>query len=361
MRLTVNRGALLDIINAASGALPTRSPKPVLQCFRLVAERDALTISATDLELYITATTPQVQIEQCNEVLLHGEKLREIVRESPDDTLTIEVSGDSAQITGLDSRYKLFTQPVSDFPPAPPGTDGVTFSLPCDTLRSAVHRTVFAMAAEETKFAVNGALFAAKGRTLDVVATDGRRMAKVSVHLPAKVKEARAIVPRRALAALQKADADEVAVELSERSARFKADGLDIATNVLEGMFPPYEDVIPKDTSCSATMCTDDFLSAVKRAAMMTSVDSAGLRMAWGKAGVTMTSRSPTEGEAEVKYACRYEGEPMEIGFNPDYMVEALRVCGTEEVRFEMTAPSRPGLMKAGDDWCYVLMPVNLK
>jgi DNA polymerase-3 subunit beta len=119
--------------------------------------------------------------------------------------------------------------------------------------------------------------------------------------------------------------------------------------------------VIPKDTDKKMTAATADFLSAVRRAALLTTEESKGVRLNFTKKGLKLTSRSPEAGEAEVNFPCKYEGADIEIGFNPAFMTEALRVVDTDEISLELTAPNRPGLLKGGPNFLYVIMPVNLQ
>ena len=134
-----------------------------------------------------------------------------------------------------------------------------------------------------------------------------------------------------------------------------------LTTNLVEGQFPPYEDVIPKDTDKKMTAATQDFSSAIRRAALLTTEESKGVRLHFSKKGLVLTSRSPEAGEATINFPCKYEGSEVEIGFNPTVLTDALRVVDTDEITLELTAPNRPGLIKGGSNFQYVIMPVNLQ
>jgi DNA polymerase-3 subunit beta len=171
-------------------------------------------------------------------------------------------------------------------------------------------------------------------------------------------------VPIKALALIDKliTDPEEtVAVQLRENQIIFHTSDATLTSNLVEGQFPPYEDVIPKDTNKKMTAATADFLSAIKRAALLTTEESKGVRMQFGKKGLILTSRSPESGEATVNFACKFEGENVEIGFNPQFLTDALRVVDSDEIELELTAPNRPGLLKGGANFLYVIMPVNLQ
>ncbi len=172
------------------------------------------------------------------------------------------------------------------------------------------------------------------------------------------------IVPSKALTLLDKLIDDpeeQVGVQLKENQVIFHTPSATLTSNLVEGQFPPYEDVVPKDTDKKMAAATADFLSAIRRAALLTTEESKGVRMAFGKKGVVLTSRSPESGEATINFPCKFEGSDVEIGFNPQFLTDALRVVDSDEITLELTAPNRPGLLKGGPDFLYVIMPVNLQ
>jgi DNA polymerase-3 subunit beta len=164
MKVICNRGALLEALTVTGNVVAARTPKPVLQCIKLSAEGSALTLSATDLEVAIRYTDNQVQIEQPGEVLVPADKFRDIVRESVDDTLAVEVTGDMANIRGQDSHFKIYTQKASEFPLVP-GFDGEAhFQMQGGQLKQLIGQTLFAAAKESSRYAFNGVLLNAKGK-----------------------------------------------------------------------------------------------------------------------------------------------------------------------------------------------------
>src|SRR3954469_9936238 len=377
MKVICNRGALLEALMVAGNAVAQRTPKPVLGCVKVSAADDRLTLAATDLEVAIRYSDSQVQVEQGGEVLLPADKLRDIVRESRDDTLSIEVGADKeggsgsaagvASIRGQDSLFKIFTQRASDFPPVPDFTGEADFEIAGGHLKQLIGQTLFAAAREQTRYAFNGVLLTAKAKKINLVSTDGRRLAMakgdlISDKLPKD--GGKAIVPTKALVLVDKLvdDPEEtVAVQVRENQAIFHTPSATLTSNLVEGQFPPYEDVIPKDTDKKMTASTADFLSAIRRAALLTTEESRGVKMQFSKKGLVLTSRSPEAGEATINFPCKYEGSDVEIGFNPTFLTDALRVVDSDEISLEMTAPNRPGLLKAGPNFLYVIMPVNLQ
>src|SRR5271154_1759557 len=216
MKITCNRGALLEALSVTGNVVATRTPKPVLQCLKLTAGDDRLVVSATDLEVAIRFSDTQVQIEKPGEALVPAEKLRDIVRESMDDTLVIEITGDTAHVKGQDSHFKIFTQPVADFPPVPDFRGQADFQLSAGLLKQLINQSLFATLRESTRYAFNGVLFSTQGKKLQLVATDGRRLALARGDLtsgPSPEPKAKgaddktaptAIIPAKALALVDK-------------------------------------------------------------------------------------------------------------------------------------------------------------
>lgn len=380
MKVICNRAALLQAISIASTVVPTRSPKPVLSCIKLAAEQDKLTISGTDLEVAVRFTDSQVQIDQPGETLVPADKLRDIVRESGDDTLSLSVEGSEMHVRGADSHFKIFTQNASEFPPIPEPTGEADYEIAAGTLKQLINQTLFATSKEGTRYAFNGVLLVVEKQQLILVATDGRRLAQSRGELTAVNKKddkpgaggtgsatpgrPNHIVPAKSLSLVDKllgqAD-DTVLITLGDNQAVFRTPDATLTTNLLEGQFPPYEEVIPKETDKKMVAGTADLLSAVRRAALLTAEDSKGVRMEFTKKGLTLTSRNPEQGEAKVDFACKFDGADVTIGFNPGFLGDALKVVDTDEITFELTAPNRPGLLKAGGNFVYVIMPVNLQ
>jgi DNA polymerase-3 subunit beta len=369
MKVICNRAALLEAISIVSTVVPSRSPKPVLSCVKLAAADDKLTISGTDLEVSVTFTDAQVQIDTAGETLVPADKLRDIVRESTDDTLSLSVEGTEMNVRGADSHFKIFTQNTSEFPPIPVPEGDADFELAAGTLKQLISQTLFATSKEGTRYAFNGVLMVVEKQQLVLIATDGRRLAQArgeltSVNKKEEKPKGNTIVPAKSLGLVEKLlgnAEDTVSVKLRENQAVFSTADATLTTNLLEGQFPPYEEVIPKETDKKMVAGTADFLSAVRRASLLTAEDTKGVRMEFTKKGLTLTSRNPEAGEAKVDFACKFDGADVTIGFNPTFLGDALKVVNSDEVSFELTAPNRPGLLKAGSSFVYVIMPVNLQ
>ena len=365
MKVICDRGALAEALNLTSGVVLTRTPKPVLLNVKLTAAGGVLTLAATDLEVALHMAVNQVEVSQDGASLLPADKLTAIVRESVDPTLTIQTDEQSAHIRGADSHYTIFSQSVDDFPPVEPFTGEPDFEINAGQLNDLITRTIFATARETSRYAINGVLLERDGKKLNMVATDGRRLALARGSCNSASKDVvNCIVPTKALSLLSRLlddPNDAVKVKISGNQAHFATDRGTLTTNLVEGNFPPYKDVIPKEQDRRATFATDVLASAVRRAALLTNEESKGVKFSFTTEKLVLSSRAPEMGEAEVNVPAEaYSGEAIDIGFNPQFVTDALKVINADQVNIELKAPNKPGTLKVGNDFLYVVMPVSL-
>ncbi len=369
MKVICDRGALVDSLALVGRVVVARTPKPVLTCVKLSADADSgLTLEATDTEVSVRLASPRVEVGEPGEALIPADKLNAIVRESIDATITLSAQGDVAEVTGSDSKFKIYGHPPADYPAKVDFPGDPDFTINAGDLHRLVAQTLFATARENSRYAINGVLFERTGNKLAVVATDGHRLALANGKCKAASDDKTAksaIVPSKALQLLLQLfdDAEQnVAVKLADNQILFKTDDAVMASNLVEGNFPPYSDVIPKDGDKKATLETDGFISAVRRAALLTNEESKGVRMAFSADGLTLSSRAPEMGEAEINVPVpEYNGDDLEIGFNPAYLLDALKVVDDHQVHLEFKAPNKPGILRTGPNFLYVVMPVNLQ
>lgn len=369
MKVICDRGALVDALAMIGGVVVARTPKPVLTCVKLTADDAGLTLEATDTEVSVCLTSARVEASEPGEALIPADKLNQIVRESIDATITLSADGDVAEVTGSDSKFKIYGHPPADYPAKVKFPGEPDFTIAAGDLHRLVAQTLFATARENSRYAINGVLFERAGNKLTVVATDGHRLALAKGSCKAADKADKdtrsAIIPTKALHLLMRLfnDAEQtVSVKVADSQILFKTDDAVLASNLVEGNFPPYADVIPKDGDRKATLATDNFVSAVRRAALLTNEESKGVRMAFSKDGLTLSSRAPEMGEAEISVDLpEYAGEPVEVGFNPAYLLDALKVIDESQVHLELKAPNKPGVLRTGPNFLYVVMPVNLQ
>ena len=364
MHVIVNRNALLEILNVASGIAASRTTKDVLKCVRLTTVKDALVIGATDLEVGLRGEVRQIEVKKTGDVLVPAAKLMQITRESVDETLTIEGDDQTAHIRGADSHFEIYGRHPKDFPPVPELDGTPDVEVEAEVLGGLIERTVFAVAKENTRYAINGVLWEKHGKKLMLVATDGRRLAQaVGSVTKSAGEDTRMIVPARTMHTLQRIVSGaegKVAVQFSTNQLVVQCGPYVLSSALVEGHFPQYEEVIPGDSDKRVELNTEEFHSAVRRAALLTNEQSKGIRLGFEEGKLVLSSRAPEQGEATISMAVEYSGPSLAIGFNPAFLADSLRVVGTPAVQMELKDANRPGVLKAGQEFLYVIMPVNL-
>lgn len=378
MKVSFHRQALSEVLSLATGIVPSRSPKPVLACVRLATASlpagRVVQVVCTDGEMTLETYLQQVDIKQDGVLLLPAIKFADIVNNSPDETISIAASHEKATLTGKDSSITLLGFSAEGYPPIESFDGKADFSIQAGTLKRMIDCTRFAAAREMSRYAINGVLFEVKSKKLVLVATDGHRMAQTREDIKTEeTKELSAVVPIRAIAHIEKLLSDaEATIEMQFRENKVfvqvltaaqdngqKAVKASFSSTLVEGVFPPYQDVIPKDCDRKASIQCAPFSSSVRRASLMTSDDSRAVKLAFTNNQLDLVGRSAELGEARITMPVEYSGAATELGFNPQYLLEAVKVSPTESFNFEFKSQG-PALMRFGKSFSYIIMPVNI-
>ncbi len=365
MKLRFNRQEAAEVLSSICGVALTRSPKDILKCVRMEATSDVLLLSATDLEMSLRCAITQVEVESPGDVVVVAETLSKIVHECTDEILSIEVTDNLVHVRGAGSHFQIVTQQATEFPAIATMEGEPDVKVEQATLRRLIEFTVFAAARESTRYAINGVLWEVEGGRLALAATDGRRLSLARGDLVNGGSSDRpeVIVPTKALALFARLPVEpeaHVGVKITANQLQLSVGRATMSTSLVEGQFPKYRDVIPTDCDRLAEINGPEFLGALKRAALLTNEESKGVRFAFSDGNLTLSSRAPEQGEATISLPVRYSDEAMEIGFNPVFLLDVLRVAHTEDVIFALKEANRPGVIRLGDDFTYVVMPVNL-
>jgi DNA polymerase-3 subunit beta len=365
MKVKFNRAVLQEALGLVTSIVPSRTPKPILYCLRVATEQNAVRISATDLEVGITALVSQVEVAEEGDVVIPADKLNAIVRESVDEVIEMQAAESAVHLIGSDSRFMIYSHDPAQYPKVPGFEGQPDLEIKMDKLQEGIERTVFAAAKENTRYALNGVLWELQGKKLALVATDGRRLSKALVPLERAVSmpDGRIIVPAKTMSILDKIPSQDGAtagIRFIDNQIVLQCGDVVVSSNLLEGNFPRYEDIIPKDYQKKVILPTAATLSAVRRAALLATEDSKGVKLTLDKQSLVFSSRAPETGDAHIDMAVEYDGEPIEIGFNPQFLIEALRVIRGNEFELHLGQPDRPGLIKDGTNFLYLIMPVTL-
>jgi len=367
MKVDFNRSALSEALALVGSVVPSRTPKPILKCVQITAEGKEVRICATDLEVGVSCVVSEVEVREAGEVLVPADRLTAIVRESADDVLVLEAADGTCEVKGADSHFTIYGHEGGQYPTVPAFDGKADLEVGLNVLQVGIEKVLFATARESSRYAINGVLWQIKDKKLVLVATDGRRLARCRVKLGTAPEKGEGpediIVPAKTMGLLEKIGSNEkdtVAIRLVDNQILLSCANVVISSNLVEGNFPKYEDIIPADHDKKIKLSKDAALSAVRRSSLLTSEESRGIKLSIAENKVIFSGRAPEAGDAEIEMPVEYSGEPISIGFNPNYLIDVLRVIQESEVDLELGQSDRPGVVRSGADFLCVLMPISL-
>lgn len=365
MKLTAPREALLKPLQAVIGVVERRQTMPILANVLLVAKGGEVAITATDLEVELVATTV-AEVDAAGEVTVPGRKLLDICKALPDDAkVSISLSGDKLSVKSGRSKFSLTTLPAAEFPTVEDINAGESVELSQALLARLLEKTHFAMAQQDVRYYLNGLLLETGKNMLRAVATDGHRLSLCQVALDnAKLPQKQVIVPRKGVLELQRllhGDGD-LRIELGSNHVRIQLEGIRFTSKLIDGRFPEYERVIPKDTSNQLTADREAFRGALQRTAILSNEKYRGIRLIIRDGGIVLQAHNPEQEEAEEELEIEYRGDEIEIGFNVNYLLDALGAVETETVTLALVDGNSSCLLREPDkdDCKYVVMPMRL-
>ncbi len=365
MKFTAAREALLKPLQAVIGVVERRQTMPILANVLLVAKDGNVAVTATDLEVELVANA-EVEVEGAGEVTVPGRKLLDICRALPEEaSLSIALSGEKLAIKSGRSKFSLTTLPAADFPTIEDINAGQTIGLPQATLCKLFDKTHFSMAQQDVRYYLNGLLVETDGKHLRAVATDGHRLALCQVELGGKkMPEQQVIVPRKGVLELQRLMSGEgdVDLQLGSNHIRIELEGIRFTSKLIDGRFPEYERVIPQDTSNELSADRDLLKGALHRTAILSNEKYRGIRLIIRDSGMVLQAHNPEQEEAEEELEVNYKGDDIEIGFNVNYLLDALGAIESGEVTLSVVDSNSSCLLRepGNDDCKYVVMPMRL-
>ena len=365
MKFSVARSELLEALSVAGKGMSARSTLPILSGIFISATDGSIQMQATDLEVSVRRTCPAL-VEQEGQIVIPGKLLTDIVRSLPESAVTIETEGDTAHVRCQQSSFTVKTLNAADFPKFPEVEVSKSLSLPADTLLSVVRQVSRAVSRDETRATLTGVLLVVEGPSLRMVATDSYRLAVSEVVLEQPAGEnVEVIVPGKALEEVSRlaSDEKEVKLGLSENQIVFEFGSTVFITRKIEGTFPNYKQIIPKDSGTSLEVRGDEFAAAVKRVSLM-ALHNSPLKITVNAEDQTLSLSAMTAdvGDASEDLMVKTEGPDVEIAFNHAFLMDGLNSAGSETVRLEIESALKPGLIRntAEEGFFYVLMPVRL-
>ncbi|HEX4870902.1 MAG TPA: DNA polymerase III subunit beta [Nevskiaceae bacterium] len=366
MKLQVSRNELLQTLQSVVGVVERRQTLPVLSNFLLVVEDDSLTVTGTDLEMELVARA-RVQNLAPGRITVPARKLFDICRGLPEGAeLTLELQEDRLAVRSGRSRFSLATLRAEEFPAFSSSGGGRSVTVSRRELKSLIERTQFAMAQQDVRYYLNGLLLDVHPKRLRAVATDGHRLAFSELTRDTGVSESfQAILPRKSvqeLARVLDASDEEVVLQIAQGQVQVDLDVVRLSTKTIDGRFPDYERVIP-DNGDKQVLCDRETLRrALARTAILSNEKFRGVRLQLSNGELKLQTHNPEHEEAEEEVEVEYQGAALEIGFNVNYLMDALAALDAERVVMELKNADSSGLLHAEGDRGskYVIMPMRL-
>lgn len=365
MKLSAARETILKPLQTVVGVVERRQTMPILSNVLLTAQGGKLGITATDLEVEMVAEA-EVKVEAKGEITVPGRKLHDIFRALPDGvTVELSLSGDRLTVKGGRSRFTLSTLRAADFPTVDEIAAKQTLRVKRSDLRRLVDKTHFSMAQQDVRYYLNGLLFETDKKRLRGVATDGHRLALSEVELSAAAaKDEQLIVPRKGvleLSRLLEGDGD-VELSLGANHIRVQLDGIRLTSKLIDGRFPEYGRVVPAQPKNVLKADRNLFRQALQRTAILSNEKYRGVRLELSANSVTLQANNPEQEEAVETLEVEYSGDNLEIGFNVNYLLDALAAVDSEQVEFGVTDANSSCLIRepGGDHTKFVVMPMRL-
>lgn len=368
MKFTIPREALLKSLQLVTGVVERRQTLPVLANLLIQADSEGLSLTGTDLEVEMIARCV-VPVEQPGEVTIPARKLADIWRALPDGAdVSVVVEGERAVIRSGRSRFTLATLPAADFPKVESGDSDVVVKLGQHQVSKLIDQVSFAMAQQDVRVFLNGMLLEVGDNTLRAVATDGHRLAMASQSCETNAESGavkQAIVPRKAVVEMGRLldEEDEVlSLQLGSNHLKVTKGGVTLTTKLVDGQFPDYEKVVPKDASRVLSGDRDTLKQGFQRASILSNEKYRGVRLAISQDSLMIQANNPEQEEAEETVPVQFSGDQLEIGFNVSYLLDVLSVIDSEQVQMSVSDANSSALLEAVDDnnAVYVVMPMRL-
>jgi len=365
MKLTSSREDILSPLQSVIGVVERRQTMPVLANVLLSAREDRLSITGTDLEVELMATS-SVSVGASGDITVPGRKLLDIFKALPEKTsVTLTTDGDRVSLKAGRSRFTLSTLPAAEFPVVDEINSQQTLSVPQGEFRRLIDKTHFSMAQQDVRYYLNGMLLETEGKSLRAVATDGHRLALCETELETRAKTSQqVIVPRKGVLELQRVLGTEGNLELAvgTNHVRAQVGHVRFTSKLIDGRFPEYGRVIPANPTKLVEADREVLRAALQRTAILSNEKYRGIRLVLKSELLTLQAHNPEQEEAEDQIEVDYKGDELEVGFNVNYLLDALAAIETDKVELGLTDANSSCLIRSPGTTAsrYVVMPMRL-
>jgi DNA polymerase-3 subunit beta len=367
LKLTTKREELVSKLSIVSRAVSTRAATQALSGILLTAREGKLTLAATDLDLGLE-TTLEAEVDEDGTTLLPGRLLAEVARSLGDSAVRIETreAEHDVEIQSGGSSFHLRVLSAEDFPKLPEAAEQPGLTIPAAALQASIDLVARAASRDDMRPVLTGVFVVAAGKEMTMVATDSYRLAVKRTELETELTgELEANIPARALRELSRIltaeEADAATITLLPNQAVFEAGTITLSTRLIDGQFPNFRQLLPESYEHDVRLPRPEFLEVTRRVSQLAQ-RNAPLRLSFAQGELTVAAETPDVGDAKETMPASFEGEDLEIGFNPEFLKEGIESVEGDEILVRLISPLRPGLLQPveGEDFRYLVMPIRL-
>jgi DNA polymerase-3 subunit beta len=373
MKFKINRDHFANGLAQVLNVVGSKATMPILSNVLIEAEKDQISLTTTNLDLGIRCKI-KAEVKETGAVTLPVKRLATIVRELPNVDVTFDASPNhQVKLVSGGSNFRIMGIGKEEFPPLPEFGDEKSFTVAQAELTTMLKSVAYAQSADETRYILNGIYFNFKDGKLSLVATDGRRLALIGKEMDVPAANAGSIIlPAKTASELMRLldKGEKLKISFNDRRASFQigtdkdnsglVDSVYLYSKVVEGNYPNYQQVIPKETHQRIKLERELFLQCIHRAALVTSEKSNSVKIKLSSNLLEITAQSPDFGEAHESMAISYSGPDLQVAFNPAFVMDPLRALAKDEIFFELKDEVSPGVFKTLDSFICVIMPVRL-
>ncbi|MCX5695908.1 MAG: DNA polymerase III subunit beta [Candidatus Omnitrophica bacterium] len=362
MKLKVDKSILLGGIQTVQNVIITKATLPILSNILIEAQSSSLRLTATDLDIGISCVIP-VDVQEQGAITLPAKRFSDIIKELPADSVTITTKKNNQVNIETDlCQFKIMGLAKEEFPKLPEFKDKEVIKLDQALLKGALTLTSFSVSIDESRYILNGILFKVNKNNLTLVATDGKRLAIMEKKLNSNPeRDISIIVPVKTIHELNRnlKESGEVSLVLGSNQVLFDLGSVIVISRLIEGEFPDYKQVIPVASENKVRLNKEQFLLAVKRAALLSTPDYQAVKFEVFKNKLVVSKSTPDVGESREELAVVYQGKELAIGFNPSYLIDVLKNLNVEEIDLELTDAEKPGVIRI-NGYVYIVLPMRL-
>ena len=362
MKIKVTKENLLKGIQIVQNIISNKTTLPILSNILLETHINKIKLNATDLDIGISCEIPVDVIEE-GSITIPAKRFSDITKELPfGDVLISMKKNNQIDIEGQRCRFKLVGLPKDEFPKFPEFKDKEIISINQSVFKEMLRLTSFAVSHEESRYVLNGVLLEISQKTIRMVATDGRRLAKIEKKINASIeKDVSFIIPLKAMNEIFRnlEEEGEISFVAGTNQLLFNINGILIATRVIEGEFPNYKQVIPKAIDNKIKVSKKEFLNAIRRANLLSTPDFQAIKMEVFSDKIVVSKTTPDVGESREEIDIDYNGKEMIVGFNPHFFIDVLKNIEEEEINLELLGPDKAGVIRL-KEYLYLALPMRI-